>query len=344
LALLELRDRLVEVEALFGMDVADAIRAGYAAEEGGDFVGATAAYASLAGHADPRIVAEANFHLGRVAWKQMELDRALTHCETARALAIRLGDQDLRARVENAAGAVHVSRSEYNQAQAAYTLALDLTADLVTRGKIVLNLGVISNIQGALTQARRYYTQSLALFREADDDRGEALALHNLGLMHSDLKEWDEAEESFRGALALFERHGNKQMIAHVLENRSEVTYGRGNAQEAIGQCDLAIAIYAEIGDERGRGEALRWKGYGLRLLGRHGAAINALNESIRISQRLQIKLLEAEATRELAFVYKADNRSREARNTFVRALTMFADLGARRDLESVEAELAKLG
>ena len=325
------------------MDVDEALSAGQTAEDAGDLVGAAAAFASLTSHEDQRVVAIAKMHLARVAWRRAELDDALALCEESRAIAMRLGDQDLRARVENALGVVRVAREEYAQAKAAYVVALELTTDVVTRAKIALNLGVIANIQGTLDLARRHYLQSLALFREADDERGTALALHNIGMMHSDLGEWDEADEAFRDALALLEHQGNREMIANVLVNRSEVMYGRGRVQDAIAFCDHAKATYAEIGDELGRGEALKWKAHGLRLLGRHGAAVNALTEAIRIAQRTTTRLLEAEATRELARVYRADNRPREAAAAYARALAMFEALDAKRDLEELRLELRRV-
>lgn len=325
------------------MDVEEALIAGQAAEDAGDLVGAAAAFSSLTSHEDPRVVATAKMHLGRVAWRRADFDAALGLCEESRSVAMRLGDQDLRARVENAMGVLHVAREEYAQAKAAYVVALELTRDNVTRAKIALNLGVIANIQGTLDIARRHYVQSLALFREADDERGAALALHNMGMLHSDLGEWDEADEAFRDALALLEHQGNREMIANVLVNRSEVMYGRGRVQDAIAFCDHAKATYAEIGDELGRGEALKWKAHGLRLLGRHGAAITALTESIRIAQRTNTRLLEAEATRELARVYKADDRPGEAAAAFARALEMFRAVGATRDVADLEAETKRL-
>ena len=344
MAFLEFRDRLVDVAPLFGGDVADAVAAGHNAEDAGDLVGAAAAFASLLPHADPRVPAEARLHLGRIAWKQSRVDEALEHCVEARDIAIRLGDQDLRARVENAMGVLHIARSEYAQAKAAYGMALELTSDVVTRGKIALNLGVIANIQGVFDLARRHYAQSLTLFREANNDAGISLALHNIGMFHADMAEWDEADEAFRESLMLFERLGNRQMIGQVLENRSEVTYGRGRIQEGLAQSEMALEVYAEIGDERGRGWALRWRAHGLRLLGRFGAAINSLNESIRIAQRTQTRLMEAEAARELGYVYRADNRPREARGAFTRALSIFTALDARRDVADLEGELARLG
>lgn len=325
------------------MSAADDIRAGIAAEEAGDFVGAAAVFESLVNDPVELVRAQARFHLGRVTWRQGQTDRALVLCEEARVLAIRLHDAALRAQVENAIGVLHVSRGEYEQARAAYGVALALSTDQVIRAKTALNLGVIANIQGHYDRARRHYQESRTLFRSASDDRGEALALHNLGMLHADLGEWDEAEEAFDRALHLFESHGNRQMIGNVLINRSEVCYGRGQVQDAIGKCDLALSIYAEIGDELGRGEALRWKVHGLRSMGLYAEAEENVQEAIRIAERTHTPLLHAEATRELARIRLAQGDATQGRTLLERALQTFRELGAQREVDGVMAEVAAL-
>ena len=322
------------------MTTDDVYAAGLAAEEAGDFIGAGAVYASLLGEPDPLVAATARFHLGRVEWKQGRLDEALSLCEAARAEAMRLGDVDLRSRVENAIGVLHVSRGEYAQARAAYSVALELTEDTVTRAKITLNLGVIANIQGRFEDARRHYRDSLSLFESAEDDRGVALALHNLGMWHADRAEWDEADEAFERALSLFEERGNKQMIANVLTNRSEVCYGRARVDDAIAQCDMALSVYAEIGDEVGRAEALRWKGHGLRLRRRFQESNHALTEALRIAERTRSRLLEAEVLRELGWVYRGVGDASKWGEVLRRALGLFRELGAETDARAIEQEL----
>jgi tetratricopeptide (TPR) repeat protein len=317
----------------------EAFRVGQSAEEAGDLVGAAAAFESYLDDPDPLTAATARFHLGRVVWKRGQLDAALQLCEEARDTAVKLRHQDLRAKVENAIGVLRVARGEYEQARAAYAVALDLTQDIVTRAKIALNLGVIANIQGHYDVARLQYSRSEALFAEAADDRGVALALHNIGMLRADRGEWDEADEAYARALGLFESQGNRQMIANVLVNRSEVSFGRDRVHEAIANCDLALAMYSEIGDELGRGDALRWKGHGFRRIGRLPEADAVLSDAMRIAERSRARLLQAEVLREVGFVRRAQQREPEANQAFVRALAMFRELGAEREV----GELSKV-
>lgn len=311
----------------------EAFRVGQSAEEAGDLVGAAAAFESHLDDADPLVAATARVHLARVMWKRGQFDAALKLCVEARETAVRLQHRDLRSKVENAIGVLRVARGEYEQARAAYAVALDLTEDLVTRAKIALNLGVIANIQGQYDVARQQYARSEALFAEAADDRGVALALHNIGMLSTDCGEWDEADEAFGRALVLFEAQGNKQMIAQVLENRSEVSFGRERVHEGLANCDLALALYAEVGDESGRGNALRSKGHGLRRLARYDEADQALIEAGRIAERLRIRLLQGEVLREVGFLRRAQLRDGEATTALRNALAIFDELGAEREI-----------
>lgn len=318
----------------------ESVAAGLAAETAGELETARGLFTSFLHDPDPGVAANARFHLLRIAWKQGRIDDSLALCEETRDVAIQLRDDTLRAKVENAVGVLRASRGEYAQARAAYGVAFELTKDVQVRAKILLNIGVIANIQGSFDEARRSYSRSRALFQEAGDPRGEAMALHNIGMLHADLKEWDEAEDAFRDALAFLEEQHNRQMIASILMNRSEVSYGRGRLHEGIAQCDLALTMYAELGDEAGRGETLRWKGHGLRLLARYDEADRALAESMRIAERTRNRLLEAEVTLELGRVRIGQGGTAEGRSLLEQALAMLRELGAKREVDELVDEL----
>ncbi len=322
------------------MEYEQAVRAALEAEESGDLVGSAALLEPLLEHDDPRRAAEARLHLGRVMWRQGRLDEALRLCREVSAQALRIGADDLRAQADNAMGVLHTTRGEYVQAKASHQSALERTRDPVTRGKILLNLGVIANIEGRLDLARQHYEQAAVVFKQAGDDRDEALALLNTGMLHSDRCEWDEADDMLGRALALFEAHGNRAMIANVLVNQSEVACGRAHPEEAVRLCDLALQTYAGLGNEPGRGEALRWKGRALQQLGEGQSAEEVLGEALRIAKRLRLKLLEAETARELGGSLVARGELAGGRRVLERALRLFVELGAERDAEAVRSEL----
>lgn len=323
-------------------DGRDAIKSGEASELAGEYLEASAAYTSALRDADPLVTADAHFHLGRLSWRQSRYDDSVREYEAARALAIRHGARELRARIENGLGAVHHARGAYAQARASYDLALELTSDDTQRARVLLNLGAIANIEGDLATARGFYTRSRAFFQRAAFPPGEAAALHNLGMLNADEGRWDDADDAYRQCLALLESVGDRQTIGAVLVNRSELHCARERHDEAIASCDLALSIFAELGDEASRGEPLRWKGRALRLLGRHEEAERALNESIRLAKRTQVRLLEAEASLDLGLSLLEHDEG-HARRWLERALDLFNSLGAHRDVEGVQALLGGL-
>jgi tetratricopeptide (TPR) repeat protein len=256
---------------------------------------------------------------------------------------VRHGATEQRARIENGLGVVHHARGEYAQARACYGVALELTADVTQRGRVMLNLGAIANIEGDLENARSYYIRSRALFAQSGFARGQASALHNLGMLDADEERWDEADEAYRQCLELLEELGDRQMIANVLVNRSELECSRVRFDDAIANCDLALTIYAEIGDGVGRGEALRWKGHALRQVGQYAEAERALIEAAQVARHAQVKLLEAEALRDLGLSRVARNETAEALKALRRSLSLFEHLGAQREITAVAAEIGKL-
>ena len=322
----------------------DDIRAGEDAERRGDLAEAARAYERAAEQQVPAVRADALFHLGRIAWRTGRYEDAVRRYEQARALAQDAGDEETRARSENGIGAVHYARGAYAQARACYASSLELTKDDSLRGKILLNLGVIANIEGDFEDARQKYRRSLETFDRAGDESGRALVLHNLGMLHADQERWDEADEAYSRCLEICERQGNRPMVANVLLNRAELLCARGDLDAAVAHADRALAIHTEVGDAVGRGEALRWRGDAYRRLGRREQAERSLREAVRIAQQHGVTLLEAEASRELASVREADGDAAGAVKWLERARKGFVTLGAQRDLAAADAEMARLG
>jgi tetratricopeptide (TPR) repeat protein len=321
----------------------DTIAVGEAAELTGNYLDALGAYQAALTDPDSVVVADAHFHIGRINWRQGRYDDAIREYEVARQLGMRAGATELRARVENGLGVVHHARGEYAQARASYAVALDLATDDTQRGRVLLNLGAVANIEGDFGGARHYYRRSRTIFQRTGFVRGEASALHNIGMLNADEGRWVDADEAYRLCLELLETLNDRQGIATVLLNRSELNCALEDFDGAIANCDLALSIYTDVGDDAGRGEALRWKGHALYRLKRFVDADRVLSDAIKIARRSQTRLLEAEASWDSGLNRAAQGDMPGARAALERARELFASLGAHRDLASVSAVLANL-
>jgi tetratricopeptide (TPR) repeat protein len=317
------------------------LAAGERAEAAGDYLAAAAAYRAVAATPDEALATEAHFCLGRVSWRQGRFDAALSAFESARALAERASATELLARVENGIGAVHYARGNYLAARLAYAAAQVRTSDDRMRGKIILNLGVIENSEGNLDAARTHYERAYLLFKVVGDMDSAALALHNRGMVEADLARWDAADASFLAALDLATDAGNIELVAKTLVNRSEVHVARGALRDAIEHCDRALGIYANVGDEVGRGEALRWRA---RALGAEDpvAAERSANEAMQIAVRAGARLLEAETARDLGVLRGLLGDGAGGTKLLHRALALFTLIGARREAAEVSELLQR--
>lgn len=324
------------------MNGSERLAAGERAETAGDYLAAAAAYLTVTTMPDEQLAGEAYFRLGRVTWRQGRFDAALSAFASARALAERAGAPEMLARVDNGIGAVHYARGEYGAARKAYAAAQARTADKGMRGKIILNLGVIENIEGDLAAAREHYERAYRLFEECGDTASATLALHNRGMVEADLALWDDADDSFFAALHLATEAGNSEMIAKTLVNRSEVLVARGALRDAIEHCDRALRIYATVGDEVGRGDALRWRARAFGQAGEHADAERDANEAMQIAVRSGARLLEAETARDLGVLRGLLGDRVAGGKLLRRALALFTELGARREAAEVGALLQR--
>jgi tetratricopeptide (TPR) repeat protein len=321
----------------------DEIVAGTNAETAGDFVGAAAAYQAALQDLDAATVGDAHFHLGRLAFRQGQFDLARERFESARAVALTTADTEARARAENGLGLVHYSRGEYVQARAALTVARDLARDPIMRAKALLNLGIISNIEGDYESAQTHYIRSRAAFQQAEDATGEAMALNNLGMLYADQQNWDSANVAFGQCLELCEALGDRIRVATALVNRSEVSCARKEFDKAVADCDRAIAIAEAAGAESERGEALRWRGRALWLSGNQEAGEESLRDAVRIAHRTHVKLLEAEASHDLGLQAIELGEVARAKKWLTRSLQLFERIGAQREVTAVRDTLARL-
>jgi tetratricopeptide (TPR) repeat protein len=318
------------------------LAAGQRAENAGDYLAAAAAFRAIIDVPDSRLAAQAQFCLGRVNWRQGRYDAALAAFESARALAERIGDDELCAQVSNGVGAVHYARHEYASAREAYADAAARTHDETMSAKVLLNLGVIENIEGNHQGALSHYEQAFRIFERTGDRANATLALHNRGMAQADLQLWDDADASFLAALTSATDSGNPEMVAKTLVNRSEVLVERGALTDAVAHCDRALEIYANIGEEVGRGEALRWRAHALGRAGNHLQAERDATEALHIANRSGARLLEAESARAVGVLRGLLGDRAGGIKQLRHALALFTELGEKREAKEVGALLQR--
>jgi tetratricopeptide (TPR) repeat protein len=106
---------------------------------------------------------------------------------------------------------VLTDQGDYSAANAAYTAALEIMKELGDQrnmGVVLGQLGTLALMQGKLAEAAKRLKETLALFRRLNESASEAIAWHNLGIVHQQAEHWEQAEQAYRQAARLREEQG----------------------------------------------------------------------------------------------------------------------------------------
>ena len=290
------------------------------------------------------ILAESLRRLAVVCHHRDERVRARELCERSYRTAKDLGDQVLAAEALNTLAGFDVESGAIESAREKFYRALELGgSNAELRGRTEQNLGVLANIQGSLVQALNHYQRSLQAFESTGDDRGCAIAYHNLGMVSADRELWDDADRYFRQSFAIAERIGDIHLQGLGLLNHSEVHLARQRYDQARQNAETALGIFDQLGAKLDKADAYKVIGRVYRETGRHALAESRLRSAIDLAVSTGSILSEAEANRELALLYQVMGRNQEALRLLNAAHRLFGRLDARVDLVDVTTKVHRL-
>lgn len=304
----------------------------------------TAAIEAAERASERAVLAESLRRLGIVYHRRNQPAMARELCERSHRLALDLGDPVLAAEALNALAGFDLESGAMAAAREKFKQALELGGvSPHIRGRIEQNLGILANVQGAPAEAMAHYRQSLLSFESIDDDRGCAIAYHNLGMVSADCRQWEDADRYFRLSLGIARAIGDIHLEGLGLLNHAEVHLARQDYDQARQNAETALGIFDQLGSQLDKADAYRVIGRAYREVGRFPLAESRLRAAMDLAAGTGSVLSEAEVARELALLYQTMGRSREALSYLNVARTLFGRLDARLDLEDVSTRINQL-
>lgn len=187
-----------------------------------------------------------------------------------------------------------------------------------------LNLGYSFYDAGDIQKAATHYQQALAFRQTMDDRRGEALARTAIGGVYSFLGEHQLALDSHNEATKLFRDIGDHLGEAAALN-------GIGRAYEDLSQNQIALDSYSRARDLYQRAgksdyEALSYYYIGrvYRSLEDAPAALRFYNQCISLSRRVGNRRFEAYALKDIGIVYNSLGLRQKALDRFEQVLKFY--------------------
>ena len=149
------------------------------------------------------------------------------------------------------------------------------------------NLTLIGTLQQQLGQSKEAlatHTEALRYARKYAGPTEQAAALHQLGLAHHDLEQFDEAMDCYQKSVKLADprragpTHNNIGLIHQI----------RHQSTEALGAFEQAIALFEQYPDPPQQAVCLSNAAEVLAELGRKEQAAEALGKAVAILRRIQ--------------------------------------------------------
>ncbi len=313
------------------------------AERSGNVAAAESAYESACvlaeAASDQATLSSGLRHLALLHHQRGALAQAGEFGRRAYDIALAAGERELAAHALNVRAAFALEAGDLPGARRIFDSALALASgSAALRARIEQNLGIIATVQGDYERAMAHYARSLEAYVALGDERGVALAYHNLGMISADRERWEEADGCFRSALAGAQRVGDIHLQGLCLLNRTEVHLARQQHDRAQADVERALAIFNQIDSRIDKVDAYRVLGTVHRVTGRLEAAEEHLIQARGLALEMQFVLGGAEANRELALLYQQLGRNMESLGALSASYQLFRRLEARTELVDVGA------
>ncbi len=205
------------------------------------------------------------------------------------------------------------------------------------------NLGILANIQGRYHQALEHYRLSLQAFEQSGDERGCAIAYHNLGMIASQRGNLAEAEASLSRSAMIAARIEDVHLEGLCWLNLAAVAHKTQQFGDAMKRAEASLSIFEQLRCHPDKADAYKVIGMVFRDTGRPVLAEDRLRAAARIAADTSSVLTEAESSRELAILYQGLGRNQEALRLLNHAHELFARLRAQVELIDVAGKQQEL-
>jgi len=282
---------------------------------------------------------------GRVEYACSQYDDAIARYWTAQECASRLGDGLELHELALQIGNIHFERGALDDAAAEYERCLtwaEAQGELDLGARAANNVALVESLQGRKQQAVQFFARSRERFVALGRDAAVARIEQNIGQIYLELRNWAEARNFFRRAIATSERTHEDALLAVACLDFAEATLQLGAPAEAAPAVERALAISHERGDTVGVANALRLQGL-LAAAGGDAAAaeallIDAIDKLEAVGEALHLAL----CWKDLGAVRLQAGRIAPARQALDEAQRRFASLDAPQHATEVETLRAR--
>jgi predicted ATPase/DNA-binding CsgD family transcriptional regulator len=211
----------------------------------------------------------------------------------------------------------------------------------VDRAQALLGAGTLAWRQGDFAAAREHLNESVQLWRDTADRRGQAEALHVLGHVVFDQQDHAAAQLLFEESMAAYQLAADPLGSLPLMADLGLVAYHRGEYAEAGVVFEQSLAEFRRHGLKDRVAGALNVLGDLARLAGDPDRAAARYGESLELWRELRGTPGIASALHKLGQVQRSTGDLAAGRTHFVQSLALQRDLGNAQGVAECLAGLA---
>lgn len=181
--------------------------------------------------------------------EKISFKQSLTYAETARNIAVKLGDQEKAADATNKIGNKYFRIKKFEE-------------------------------------AKDYYLEAMNIRKIINDVDGLASSYHNLGLTFFFLAEYDQSFNYFNNSISIRLKLGDDQKIAIGYHNLADFHYRRNNPDTAIKLNYLAFEYYEKCSNLKGKMQIMWQLGNAFFAKGENNQGLESLQKGLNIGIR----------------------------------------------------------
>ena len=280
---------------------------------------------------------------------RQELEVAEGICYTVLRYLESLGDAAPRpqiASIYHHLGLIAQDRSQYEQAEEWYRMALEINEPLGNEAECADSyhqLGTMAQSRGQYEQAEEWHRRALEIRERLEDEAEQASECHQLALVSEARYQFQDALEWYHRARIAYEHVDDKAGAAAVCHKVGLIAQVQYDYEEATGWYQKALMLYEEMEDEvTGASDYYQ---LGVMALHRYdyGEGEEWLHQALRAYERMGNEVAVASSYHQLGVASHAQQRYQEAGGRYQKAVEIFVRLGDEEPAASTWGQLGLL-
>ena len=201
------------------------------------------------------------------------------------------------------------------------------------RGQLTRHCGILYWYKGNLDRAADYHEESLGIYQELDDEKGEANALNNLGLVQWSKGNLDAAAEYYERSLAIRRELKSSHEIGVILNNLGNVYVMKGDLESALDYHKQALQMREELDNKPDLATSLTNVGSVYQTRGNLNQALEYYHRALDIYEDIDVKQGMALILNNLGSAYQIRGDLDQSLDYHQRSLELRRKLGNNQDI-----------